>query len=38
MIEMFKIMAGIYDNEVTPKIPKGHEHIRDTRERFLLEA
>ena len=28
MIVIFKIMAGIYDNEVTPTIPKGNEHIR----------
>ena len=28
MIEIFKIMAGIYDNEVTPTIPKGNEHTR----------
>ena len=28
VIEFFKIMAGIYDNEVTPTIPKGNEHTR----------
>ena len=37
MIEIFKIMAGIYDNKVTPTIPKGNEHTRDTREKFSLE-
>ena len=28
MIEIFKIMAGIYDNEVTLTIPKGNDHTR----------
>ena len=39
MIEIFKIMAGIYDNEVTPTIPKGNEHTRgQQRKNFIRGA
>ena len=34
MIEIFKIMAGIYDDEVAPTIPKGNEHTRGHQKKF----
>ena len=34
MIEIFKIMAGIYGNEVTPAIPKGNEHQGTLEKKF----
>ena len=36
MIEIFKIMAGIYNNEVTPMIPKGNEHIRGHKRKIFI--
>ena len=33
----FKIMAGIYDNEVTPTIPKGNDNTRGHQRKFSLE-
>ena len=37
MVEIFKIMAGIYDNEVTPTIPKGNDNTRGHQRKFSLE-
>ena len=38
MIEIFKIMAGIYDNEVTPTIPKGNEHTRGHQRKIFIRG
>ena len=38
MIEIFKIMAGIYDNEVTPTIPKGNEHTRGHQRKMFIRG
>ena len=37
MIEIFKIMAGIYDNEFTPTILKATNTPGDTREKFSFK-
>ena len=38
MIDIFKIMAGIYDNEVTPTIPKGNEHTRGHQRKIFIRG
>ena len=38
MIEIFKIMAGIYDNEVTLTIPKGNEHTRGHQRKRIIRG
>ena len=38
MIEIFKIMAGIYNNEVTPTIPKGNEHTRGRQRKNFIRG
>ena len=38
MIEIFKIMADIYDNEVTPTIPKGNEHTRGHQRKIFIRG
>ena len=38
MIEIFKIMAGIYDNEGTPTITKGNEHTRGHQRKIFIRS
>ena len=38
VIEIFKIMAGIYDNEVTSTIPKGNEHTRGHQRKIFIRG
>ena len=38
VIEIFKIMAGIYDNEVTPTIPKGNGHTRGHQRKIFIRG
>ena len=38
MIEIFKIMAGIYDNEVIPMTSKGNEHTRGHKRNIFIRG
>ena len=38
MIAIFKSMAGIYDNEVTPTIHKGNKHTRGHQSKIFIRG